>query len=582
MMSTARKERVSGTAELIRLNEYPVRDVLPELLADKTNGGNISFGAGNAEKERVSAEMLPGKEPVPDIRPRVLKEQEKQLERTRKNAEVFTPLWVVRKMTELADAELRKTEKYREWQGYVGAKVLELTCGEAPFLVTRYDAVSGEPVPLYERTGMLDRKLRAIKAGSAGEWTEWAYRAYEAVFGYELSGDNLLIARVNLLITFCDCMEELWHRRASENELLRLADIIVGNLLQKDGLAKTGEAHERFDLVIGNPPYQEETTGGSNTAPPVYHLFMEEAYRVSDRVVLITPARFLFNAGYTPKTWNGKMLGDPHFKVVSYYPDPREVFGEAEIKGGVAITYRDENSDFGAVGTFMRSDILGSILCKVTERKDFVSMSDIVVTSFAYHFTPLMYDENPALADRASKGHRYDLQSNTFEKYPEIFSEKPLKDRENIRILGRSRNERRYRYIDRRYVNEVSNLGRYKVFMPKAGGRGMFGEPLPEPVIGLPGDGATVTFTGIGSFGTAAEAENCARYIRTKFARALLGVLKVTQELTPAKWRYVPVQDFGAGSFIGQCGTDAQLDVMLYEKYGLTAEEREFIERNVK
>lgn len=103
-----------------------------------------------------------------------------------------------------------------------------------------------------------------------------------------------------------------------------------------------------FNYVIGNPPYQNELTGDSNTATPTYNTFMDEAYRVSDVVELITPARFLFNAGYTPKEWNKKMLNDEHLKVLYYTPDSAEVFKDVDIKGGVAITYRDQNKNFGA------------------------------------------------------------------------------------------------------------------------------------------------------------------------------------------------------------------------------------------
>lgn len=101
-----------------------------------------------------------------------------------------------------------------------------------------------------------------------------------------------------------------------------------------------------FDYVIGNPPYQEDRRGESNTALPVYHDFMEAVYGVSTSVELITPARFLFNAGRTPKAWNEKMLNDEHFKVLEYEPNASKVFSMAEIKGGVAITYRDSSKNF--------------------------------------------------------------------------------------------------------------------------------------------------------------------------------------------------------------------------------------------
>lgn len=104
----------------------------------------------------------------------------------------------------------------------------------------------------------------------------------------------------------------------------------------------------KFDFAIGNPPYQDNTIGENDTyAPPVYNKFMDAAYTVANKVELIHPARFLFNAGSTPKAWNQKMLNDNHFKVMEYEEDCSKVFSNTEIKGGIAITYRDSEKDFG-------------------------------------------------------------------------------------------------------------------------------------------------------------------------------------------------------------------------------------------
>lgn len=91
----------------------------------------------------------------------------------------------------------------------------------------------------------------------------------------------------------------------------------------------------KFDFVIGNPPYQDETVGAQKTfMKPVYNLFMDAAYQVTDKAMFITPARFLFNAGATPKKWNEERLNDPHFKVLEYTIKSNEVFTNVEIKGG--------------------------------------------------------------------------------------------------------------------------------------------------------------------------------------------------------------------------------------------------------
>lgn len=105
----------------------------------------------------------------------------------------------------------------------------------------------------------------------------------------------------------------------------------------------------KFDYAIGNPPYNADfSISGDNGkfAAPVYNLFMDAAYGIADRVELIHPARFLFNAGSTPKAWNEKMLNNKHFKVCYYEPDCKKVFSNIDIKGGVAITYYDRTREY--------------------------------------------------------------------------------------------------------------------------------------------------------------------------------------------------------------------------------------------
>ncbi len=152
----------------------------------------------------------------------------------------------------------------------------------------------------------------------------------------------------------------------------------------------------KFDFVIGNPPYQDETIGDNKGfAPPVYHKFLENAYKIGDVVEMIHPARFLFNAGSTPKQWNEQMLQDPHFKVLYFEQDSSKVFSNTDIKGGVVITYHDKVKDYGSIGTFTAYDELNTILKKVKNHVAFSSFSNIVVTRTAYHLTDKMHDDHP-------------------------------------------------------------------------------------------------------------------------------------------------------------------------------------------
>ena len=277
------------------------------------------------------------------------------------------------------------------------------------------------------------------------------------------------------------------------------------------------------------------------------------------------------------------MLGDPHLKVVFYEPDCTRIFDNTEIKGGIAITYHDENKEFGAIGTFTPYPELNSIMHRVQTHSEFISISNIVITSYAYHFTEELHKDFPNAIDNMSQGHAYDLKSNVLVKLTFVFhEEKPDDGHDYIRILGRIGNDRAYRYIRRDYINKVENLDKYKLFMSKANSSGAFGEILTPPILADPGDGSTETFLSVGSFDTKTESQNALLYIKTKFARALLGVLKVTQDLTPGKFKYVPLQNFTPASDIDWSRPIPDIDRQLYRKYGLTDEEIAFIESHVK
>ena len=117
------------------------------------------------------------------------------------------------------------------------------------------------------------------------------------------------------------------------------------------------------------------------------------------------------------------------------------------------------------------------------------------------------------------------------------------------------------------YVGDVENLNYYKVYLSGAFGTGDYGEKISTPIIGEPGLGSTETFLSVGTFNTCEEAENLVKYIKSKFARALLGIAKSTQANTPEKWKYVPLQDFTNQSDIDWSGSIHDIDLQLYKKY---------------
>lgn len=339
-----------------------------------------------------------------------------------------------------------------------------------------------------------------------------------------------------------------------------------------------------FDAVVGNPPYQIETDSDSTRMLPVYNIFLETAFQLADRVSLIHPARFLFNAGFTPKEWNRKMLDDEHFKIVRYEKVSAKFFPNIDIKGGVAITLRDANQNFGAIDTFTEFDELNSVLKKVVvNNQNFKPLSEIIRGSMTYRLSEKAYEDFPDLAERVSERSDTALRTNAFDVMPDVFlNNEPADGHEYLKILGRFDNQRVYRYVRREYMIDIPVLRKYKVFVPASNGSGALGEVVSTPLVGLPLVGCTQTFITVGAFDTRAEADACIAYIKTKFCRALLGILKVTQHNPPQTWSKVPLQDFTSASDIDWSLSIPEIDEKLYDKYGLTAAEHDFIESHVK
>ena len=339
-----------------------------------------------------------------------------------------------------------------------------------------------------------------------------------------------------------------------------------------------------FDAVVGNPPYQLVGPNAGNRDNPIYHYFMDLAFALSSRATLITPGRFLFDAGQTPKVWNRKMLNDPHFRVVRYWQKSSEVFSNVEIKGGVVITYHDAQKDFGKIGVFSTFDELNSILRKVLAVENGKRMFDSIVSSQGiFRFSKEFLNANPDIANELEgKGTGTKIVSKEFETMPQVFLESRPAKGEYIELIGRLNGERISRFIRRNWLDESEYLDCYKVFVPEANGTGAIGEVLSTPLIGEPLIGSTDTFISVGRFSASGEAENCMKYIKTRFARTMLGVLKATQHNTKATWRYVPLQDFTMSSDIDWSCTIYEIDKQLYSKYGLTKPEQKFIESMIK
>ena len=281
--------------------------ILRLLLQDKSTKHNIlwatkdyeSLGEGYEEWSEIFPELIT-RENSMLIQPRSTKAKGEQTARTRDKAEVFTPCWVCNAQNNLVDnqwfgregvfnsetehgwvtnpGKIAFAEKgAKSWKKYVDTKRLELTCGEAPYLVSRYDTVTGELIPVKDRIGLLDRKLRVVSENTKNEeeWFQWALRAYQSIYGYEFQGDNLLLARENLFVSVIEYHQANFGTNLTLKQLLRIANIISWNIWQMDGMKYVvpnscrTETYEEFTLF--GSVFREIPCPGCDKDMPLKH-----------------------------------------------------------------------------------------------------------------------------------------------------------------------------------------------------------------------------------------------------------------------------------------------------------------------
>ena len=358
------------------------------------------------------------------------------------------------------------------------------------------------------------------------------------------------------------------------------SDKFVEKVLSKSFWNLGGNGKMKFNAVVGNPPYQEDNNNNSRKSP-IYHFFYNVSFQLSNISTLITPARFLFNAGQTPQDWNEKMLNDEHIKVVHYYSDSKDVFNTVDIKGGVVVLIRNNNIVYGKIGTFTTNEVISDILNKVINRNDFRPLSQIVFSKSNYGLLDKVYIDYPELKTRLTKGNEYIIDANIFAKMPEVFKDEAncLND---IAVIGRQNNKRVKKYISKKYIKQNNQLSKYKLLIAGANGTGKMGEILSMPIIAEPNQCYSQTFMSIGAFDTREEAKNCLSYIKTKFARCLLGTLKITQNNPRETWAHIPLLDFTDKSDVPWNSSISEIDNFLFEKFDLSEKEKTFILENVQ
>lgn len=680
---------------LLKIN----KKLLELLLKDKTTGKNIiwatddytNLGAGYAANDEITIAVITG-EHGNVIRPRALKSKEEQGLRTRNMAEVFTPLWICNKMNNLADnawfgkENVFNIENANEWQtinkkilfpaekgekswrAYLASKRLEITCGEAPYLASRYDTLTGEFISIEQRIGLLDRKLRVLnervrnlkeKERAKKRWLELAKIVMQSIYGYEWAGDNVLLARENLLYTLNDYYEAKFGESLPVDALEMFAEIISWNIWQMDGLKALvpnschdykkerqavspnlflardfstrtlkrsmsfcdvdenelqkcqgclkdnidlhngayckiknwstgkvllfkdlldGEGREnimskdfKFDVVIGNPPYQVNDGGGDgNSAVSVYQYLVDQSKIVSNKYVsMITPARW-YTGGKGLDEFRNRMLHDIQLAVIHDFPETDDCFSGLNIRGGVCYflwekNYKGDcnvyNHKNGHVSSstrplleknaeiFIRYNKAISILRKVLDKKE--ETMDRRVSSRLPFGIPSNFSDYTQMPSK---------------EYDTILyrSERGASKKSNKKFFTSSK------YITKNYVWK----DKLKVLVSKAspGGDEYPHSIITKPIFAEENSVCTETYLIVDFVKNKIEGQNLISYMETKFFRFMMALVKNTQNISKGVFVFVPIQDF----------SHPWTDEMLYKKYNLTDDEIAFIDSMIK
>lgn len=508
--------------------------------------------------------------------------------RTDARAEVATPFWVIRAQNDLVDESWSGEEgppTGRKWQDYVQAKRLELACGEAPYLTSRYDVLSKREVPLGRRVGFLDRKLRVVDENATNTgWEKWAFRALEAVFGVEIKVDKVARARENLVKTFVEHYQRRFSELPSVEIVERAQKIVEKNIVVMDVLAETREVifQQKFEAIVGNPPYHNiGGAGGSNDAP-IYQKFVYRMLALKPKYLsLVIPARW-FAGGRENLLGEFRkvMTREAGLKELMVYAEAKEVFPWVNLSGGICYFLakrgydgechyvlhekgkaEQEQRELGKEAVLVREPILAGIVQKVEqmiEEQKLGRVEELISGNTPFGISSDLYVRG--------------------RQVPLFISETPEHD---VTLLFFDKPRRVRRYIAREdIVKNVDLVDRPKVILPAAGGTGNDRYIIGRPEMFLPPSACSQTYL-VAILASETEARNFEKYAGTKFFRALVKASKVSQSAPRRVYHFVPLVELGDESEIDWTASMEEIDQRLYQEYGLDEAEIKYIEEAI-
>ena len=633
---------------------YPISPVLNVLLVNKGSEGltdkdkdSIIWASSNVSAfdswYKPNSPLTEENVYVCDLRPRVLKNISDKKGRTKNHAEVFTAAWTCNKIINSCDEQWfgrknvfntvdDKDKKWTEtdkivfsnedgktWKDYIDTKFLEMTCGEAPFLVSRYDAATGKIIPIHKRIGIIDRKIRVINENTPNitkdKWINLVIRVYENTYGYEYQGDNLLVGRINLLLTFYDYYKDRWGEEPTVKELKSVAHKISWNLFQMDGFTykvpytelksilydwrsklkvevgtmkriipdesnKEVKAELKFDYVVGNPPYQ-----GENHLQ-LYPDFYEQAKTIvkDDGVVCM-----IFPSGWQePKTANNlSKLNKEEVKAdrqIVSIDNRDDAFPGVQGAKHTNIILWKKGFDNGLNGKQLvytngeNPEVKQLLWSKkdIDKPIEIVKFSDIVMASEGFK----------SIQTVTSTRKPYNLETDIFD-HNEKYNLNIKEERENdsdICIYGLYSRKvvKRFIDIDKSKLRNIESIDKYKVFVPYAWGNmsesAGLGGAFSNIIIAEPNVICTETFLISGVFDTFDIAQKHSKYMMTAFFRGLLFMNKYSQHSTTS-WGSIPMQTYEEDWWNKDIST---INMELFKKYNIPQDIVNYVNANIQ
>lgn len=327
----------------------------------------------------------------------------------------------------------------------------------------------------------------------------------------------------------------------------------------------------KFDVIIGNPPYQLSTGGAQAQAIPLYHKFVMQAQKLKPRyLVMITPSRW-FTGGFGLDSFRDKMLNDKHLRVIHDFYNASDCFAGVEIKGGVSYFLWDRDNE-GLCKIYSHAN---NEIESISERPLLEGGQDVFIR---YNkAVPILHKviqfKEKSFSNLISSQRPFGLPTNFNDMHEENLGNE-------IKVYA---NKKRG-YLDKNYIISKNKelIDKWKLYTPKAIGTGDGQSDYVKPVIGEPNSICTETYVVIGPFATEQIAKNVCSYINTRFFHFLLTLKKNTQDALAKVYSFIPMQDFTETSDISWQQSVTDIDKQLYKKYGLSNEEIQFIESMIR